>query len=137
MTNKFYVELCVYDYEVSHGEITETLGLSPDRVETKGAKKNVGPGLDTAIEQNGWILESQVDGKEPLEDHIQRMLDRTKDQAPIFKSLSEKNVVQLSIVAYYDYPNFGLEVNNKQLERLAKMGVVVDFDLYYLGDDKQ
>ena len=77
-----------------------------------------------------WELHSRLPRTAPLESHVSDVLDQLDAEEVAFREVSHEFGGIMELVGYFydSYP--GLVFGRQIVERLAKYGLVVDFDFY-------
>jgi hypothetical protein len=132
-SNKYRAYFTVFG-EFDPEDVTRVLGLQPTRTWRKG---DMNP--ETGLERNHtrWSLESRLQESEPLEFHVDDVLQQLDGVAGSIRDLAAKYNGTLQLVAYVytQYP--GLCMAPEQVKDLANLGLSFDFDFYYLYSDKR
>jgi hypothetical protein len=120
-----------------HNRITKILEVEPTAAFTQGTKI---PGRDTFYGATRWKLESRIDRNRPLqeclEEHVEdvvSMIEKFKDKLPLLKP-DYDTIIQC--VAYYNGSNLGCNLPSELIQRIADLGLGIDFDLYSHPDDE-
>ena len=93
MKHQIYLDLTIADFEdVTHDEISQTLGIKPFKIYIKGQKRNhkstsTTPALVTS---NRWVMRTSLDEYSFFEDHMNAMLDIVEPKIDVFKPFCEK-----------------------------------------------
>jgi len=133
--NKAYIR--IHDFECSIDEISNELKLNPSRSWIKG-EKVPNRKSDIRRKQSTWEYQSTIDPTEPIEKHIDSLLDTFESKKDVFKKFSKKYYTELTLAIYeYKSCNPGFLLENKMLERISKLGLTLDVDIYVLLDQDQ
>jgi len=107
--------------------ITSQLGVNPTRATREG---DAIPKTKLRKKCSRWELHSRLPRTAALESHVSDVLDQLDAQEIAFRQVSQQFGGIMELVGYfYDfYP--GLVFGREIVERLAKYGLIVDFDFY-------
>ncbi|WP_435020286.1 DUF4279 domain-containing protein [Tundrisphaera sp. TA3] len=84
-----------------------------------------------------WSLRSRHPHSEPLEAHIEDVLDQLDRNPEGFASLSREFGGCMQLVGYFHEGYPGLQFDAGIVARLGSYGLSVDFDFYYLWSDSR
>ena len=118
-------------------EITASLGIEPTRIYRKGESKIVGSPpreLPMKHKESVWILDAP-DNDADIERKLEWLANKLSDRAEAVKRITEKCPAEVSIVIYSGDANPGLRLSSQLLMKIADLGLDVDVDLYYMGED--
>ena len=62
---------------------------------------------------------------------LESRADEIKDLAKVYQAKLE-----IGCAIYYEDFTPGIDLSRKTIERIANLGLSIDFDLYFLGEDK-
>ena len=107
--------------------ITLRIGVDPTRTAREGDPI---PKTKVRKKCSRWELHSRLPRTAPLESHVSDVLDQLDAQEIAFKEISQQfgGIMELVGFFYNFYP--GLVFEREIVERLAKYGLIVDFDFY-------
>jgi hypothetical protein len=81
-----------------------------------------------------WLLSREVGPDATLSEAIQALFDGLADDQDVWKMLTSQFKVELVCELTLKCFNRGWEIPPKVLKRLAVLGVILSFDVYYMGD---
>ncbi|MCL5054703.1 MAG: DUF4279 domain-containing protein [Firmicutes bacterium] len=132
-TLESHVYLRLMGDECSPEEISAALEIQPTMTWRKGdLRKN------TIIKEteNGWELKSSLSLSDTIEDHIRHLLSIIESQEDKFVTYLEQCEGELSCAIYCrkleEKYNPGIHLDRDILKRVAKFGISIDFDIYFL-----
>lgn len=115
--------------------ITHILEMQPGTVHNKGDQKRVGNTvLDSQYESTTWIWHASSPNND-VEEALSRLVSAFESKSAKLKKLVSRNKAEISIVAYFDDINPGFHLPPQLLSALNNLGVGLDFDLYFIGED--
>ena len=116
------------------GEISKLAEVTPTEFWRTG---DVNARTKLARKFSRWSLYSRLPKAEALEDHIADVISQLDEHAPQFINLCSSHSGVMQLVGYFktDYPGFHMD--RELIERLARYGLSVDFDFYYLYSDNR
>jgi hypothetical protein len=118
--------------EGPHSEIGARLRLEPSRAWSAGDPRP-GGGVYPATK---WFLESGLDRTRPLEEHVSALLPILESKAEAIRAMSPQYEIILQCVGYFENPSPGFHLDAPTIQRIAALGLAIDFDLYSRsGDD--
>jgi Domain of unknown function (DUF4279) len=108
-------------------EITRRLGVKPTRVSREGD-----PIGKTSKKRpcSAWELYSRLDETEPLERHVQDVLDQLDDNRAEFEKLSREFNGTMEVVGYFRECEPGPSLEPEIVDRMAEYWLTLDCDFY-------
>ncbi len=88
-------------------------------------------------QDSGCIYRSGIDTAEPLETHIREFLISLEMRTHSIQQLSLEYAVELSCSIHYTDWTPGIHLDRDMLRSLAMLGVTLDLDLYFEGEDEE
>jgi hypothetical protein len=131
--NKYRAYFTVFG-EFDPEDVTRDLGLQPTRSWRRGDVNG-----ETGLERNHtrWSLESRLQDSEPLEFHVDDVLQQLQSAAGTVRKFAAEYNGTLQLVAYFYTAYPGLYMDIEQVKSLADLGLSFDCDFYYLYSDKR
>ncbi len=135
--NQVDLRFSIWNFEdLSHSEISDTLGLLPQKVYIKGEfrnPKNTNPD-SPRVKKNGWILNSGLDEYAPFEHQMNNLLDILEPRIDTLKEISVKYLCEFSC-ALHVYRDNGESTPSVHLDErynnfIKEVNVEFDLDLY-------
>ena len=121
-----FVRLKLMSSELTSRELDIYVGLQCDYSWGKGdLRKN------TIIKEknNGWVIESNLDHSDDINDHLNNILERVAGLANKISSLSQRVKILVSCAIYADdVPS--LYFDKDTVKKIAALGADFDIDLY-------
>lgn len=140
MKNEIILRFGIWDFEdVSAEQISDLLGITPNKVYVKGQRKN--PKFASLSKRNGWLIDSMVDKYSPFEDQMDSLLSVIEDKIDLFKSLCEKYYCEFSCAIFVYFENGEsipwVHLGTRYNEILKELNIEFDVDLYVLPNDDE
>jgi hypothetical protein len=111
--------------------ITRAMGIEPTKAWIKGeAIANSRQGKQT---HSRWVLQSTRPLAEPIEAHFENLLPRLESRRDAVAEVRTRFEARLSVAAYWHGANPGFRLTADVVQRVAALGLEVDFDVYCLG----
>jgi hypothetical protein len=132
MINKVFLK--IHDFDCSIETINETLKLLPTTAWLKGEDCQTAKGIVTH-KNSLWQLQADIAEEKPLEEHVNYMVDLIKLKSNALKQLTEKYESEFTILSKCNEKaefNYGLYLNNSNLEVVSNAGLNLDMDVYFL-----
>jgi len=133
------VELRVYSEKLTPAAMSRILGLSPTVGATKGellksgSRQRLGP-------VNSWILSSElkVDSKDARR-HLDWLLDQLLPVADALRALGQNPQITLFVTCIWwsAFGGGGPIFWPEQLQRLGELGLELEIDFAFFGDDSE
>lgn len=128
------VYLYVSSKSIDTSTITKRIGIQPTEVRKKGDPKPRVTGK--YYDEHMWYFEPHKDIPDKLERKLVTLLDLLTPKAPQISALSKECYLCINIYSY-EYSGYGqllgLHLDNDILQKLASLGVEIDFDRYAWG----
>ena len=114
--------------ELRPDEINKILGLEPTSSGLKGERFST---RHNGVRRTSfWLLQSPLDASQPLEEHLEWLLDRLEPKTDSIKSLVEKWYGDFFCGLFSEDLQGGATIESGLLRRLAQMGIPLVLDLY-------
>jgi hypothetical protein len=120
--------------ELKPAQVTERLGLSPDRSWLQGDTR---PGGQRQP-HHGWMIESRIREDRPPEEHIADLIERLARFAPGLAELARDPAIvsaQFRLYRHGENWNPGLSLSPELIRGLDALGLGFDADLYVSTDE--
>lgn len=136
MENKSHIGFCVYEFGNDPSVVTELISFAPTKSCLAGDPM---PNHPTATWlKSKWEFESPLPLKAPVEDHIEALLSLLEENAEGVSKVMERYAAEIRCAIYYyeEGCNHGFNLSESVIARVANLGLSIDFDLYFLGEDQ-
>lgn len=121
--------LVVLSDELSPDELTEMLGMAPDKSWRIGEPTTGG----RQFRHHGWELHSHIPRDRPAEEQLSDLLERLAPIAPAVASLASNPAVfsaRLWLVRHGENWNPGLSLSVESIRQIDALGVGLEIDIY-------
>jgi hypothetical protein len=128
--------LVVLSDQLSPEELTELLGLAPDKSWRLGELTTGG----RPYRHHGWELDSRLPQDRPAEEQLSDVLERLAPIAPAVGSLANNPAVfraRLWLVRHGENGNPGLSLSLESIRQIDALGVGLEIDMYISEAGKQ
>jgi hypothetical protein len=117
-------------------EITKLLGIAPTHARKKG-EKWAGPKTGRVIiaKFGTWQLRAADHEPENVDAQIQEILSQTTGDLAVWRSITEKQRVDLFCSLFMAETNEGLAISPRSLTALTERGIELSLDIYAPTDD--
>ena len=129
---KAYFNFRNFDCEPDY--ITEKLGIEPRTAGVAGDPHPVGAGKTIPLRESLWSLQSPIEVHNPVEEHVQALLDLLEKRAEPLKEFTNKYESTLYIAIYYYEVNPAICLDKDLIKRIADLHIDIDFDIFCLGE---
>lgn len=110
--------------------ITQALGVTPHRAWAKGDVRSRTMKGNLLFTFGCWSIVPQADRREGFEDQLRRLLDLLETLPPILHEFATQYRAEISVGYSSGERNFGFSIDRETMERLCKLDVSLDFDIY-------
>jgi hypothetical protein len=108
-------------------EVTRRVGITPTETASEGdAISGSSKGRPCSL----WALHSRLKRTDPLEQHVQDVLDQLDANRGAFEELSREFGGTMELVGYFRQREPGVALERTIMERLAKYALMLDCDFY-------
>lgn len=141
MKNEIKVSFCIWDFDdLTHDQISNTLGIMPDKIYVKGQKRNPNNPPGTAVfRQNGWLMRSSLGNYSSFEEQMNSLLDIIEPKIDVFKPLCEKYACEFScamfVYAGNDESTPSMHLDSRYNKIVKTLNIEFDLDLYCFSND--
>jgi len=128
-TNRVYFR--IYHFDDDPDEVTNMLGLTPDRTFRKGEiiKGRVAPRTF-----NFWSYQLEVDESIEVEEQIDILVRRLKfieDRLAKLKETNKEITYVLGASVHANYYHYGIHLKVQAIRLISELNLELDFDLYF------
>lgn len=137
MKNESHVGFCVYEFGNDPSVVTNLICLAPTKSWLVGDPIFNHP---TATRSNTkWEFESPLPLESDVEDHIEALLSVLEENVEGVSKAVEHFSAEIRCTIYYyeNSCNQGFNLSENVIARIAKLGLSIDFDLYFLGNESK
>jgi hypothetical protein len=129
MASEAYARLTITSEEYYPEQICEMIGMSCDRGWKTG---DLRPKTILVEKSNGWMIQSRGAMIEPIENHVDELLQRLKRATEKIRQLSTSCTVTFTCVIYSEDANPTLYLTVPILVAINEMGAALDIDVYFV-----
>jgi Domain of unknown function (DUF4279) len=129
------VTLSLHGEDLLPDEITRLLGCSPTHSHRRGEPRQSRSARAEPWKKGAWLLQLQGDAPTSAGDLLADLLGRVPDDEVLWSSLTSKYQVAIGLGRFLDGCNRGMVLEVPVIQRLARMGVALDFDIYASIDE--
>jgi hypothetical protein len=123
--------LAVYSRDLEPRDVTALVGVEPTHSFRRGFKR--GP-RSPAMQHGAWFLEVRGNAPDGPEVQLETLLSKLPESANVWRQLIASYTVQLRLALHMQGSNKGFSLSKHITERLAVLGVDLEFDLYAYGE---
>lgn len=133
LVDESQVSLGVYGDDLDPDELSERLGAQPTRAHRKGELHGR---RSLPWKKGAWILTERGTAPVGPDELIHRLLDRLPDDAALWAELGARFKMRLGVGVFLEAWNRGFTLGPRTLERVARLGLELDFDIYWTVEDE-
>lgn len=135
MKNEIVLKFGIWGFtDITHTDITKSMGLNPSKVYIKGERKN--PKFPALAKENGWVLEPACDQYSSFETQLKKLLQIIESRIDIVKSYSLKYTCEISCVVYIYFENGesipSIHLSSDYNNIIRELNLEFDIDIYCL-----
>jgi Domain of unknown function (DUF4279) len=131
--DKSHVFLKVLDFGDDPSLVTSRIGLAPTSAWRLGDPM---PPHPTATRNHSrWSFQSPLPLETHVEKHLETLLSLLEPQATSIRECAAEFSVELCCAIYYEDFTPGIHLSSEIVQRIAALGIPLDLDLYFLGED--
>jgi hypothetical protein len=128
---RHHVYFAVFDFGDDPSVVTRAMGIEPTNAWAKG-EPIPGPGHGRRTHSR-WVLQSALPLAEPIEAHFDNLLPQLECRREAVAEVRSRFDACLAVAAYCDEFNQEFQLTADVIQRVAALGLEVDFDLYFFG----
>jgi hypothetical protein len=130
-TSEHHVYFAVFGFGDDPAIVTQAMGVAPTKAWVKGESiANSRQGKQT---HSRWVLQSSLPLAEPIEAHFENLLLQLETRRKAVADVCARFEARLTVAAYLYEVNPGFRLAAHVVQRVAALGLEVEFDLYCLG----
>lgn len=128
--SEHHVFFAVFGFGDDPAVVSRAMGVEPTKAWIKGEPTGQGRGIQT---HNRWVLQSTLPLAEPIEAHFENLLPPLEARREAVADVRTRFKARLAVAAYWREVNPSFRLSASVVQRIAALGLGVDFDLYCLG----
>ena len=124
----------VHDFGDDPGVVTRLLGITPTHVLRRGQRRP-GPNAPPA-KYELWALDSTLPEAAPFDEHLASIVSQLEAAAGGMREVMARFSAHLQCHSHFSTNNPGFAIPAALVQRVAALGLGIDFDLYVLYEDE-
>lgn len=125
--------LAIYGKSLDPAKITRMLGVAP----TQSFKRGHRQGMNSPPTRHGaWVLEVRGEAPDSPEVQLAKLLKKLPYSKKLWKELNSKYTVRICFGLHMMGWNKGFGFRPDLIDRIAKMGIELAFDIYAYGEEE-
>ena len=124
----------VHDFGDDSDVVTRLLGITPTRVWRRGQPRPGRSGPPAKYEL--WALDSTLPEAAPFDEHLAAIVSQLERAAAGMREVLARFSAHLQCHSQFSTYNPGFEIPAALVQRVAALGLGIDFDLYVLYEDE-
>jgi hypothetical protein len=128
-----HVFLAVIGFGNDPSIVTSLVGLPPTTAWCVGDPIPGHPKAKRTISR--WAFQSPLPLHDHVDHHLEALLQLLESSSSRIRDCASRYSTQVSCAIYYKDFTPGINLSAATLQRIAALGVSLDFDLYFLSDD--
>jgi hypothetical protein len=134
MKNEIVVSFGIFDFnDITHAEITQSLGINPVKFYVKGEKKNPKNPDSPLITSNSWIMGSGLDKYRSFEEQMTAIISVIESKIEIFRPFCSTYFCEFSCALFIFNPEEStpwVHLNSRYNKLIKELNIEFDLDLY-------
>jgi len=131
-----YAYFYVTGYQCSPEEITNILGVEPTDTWVKGEKW--GTNNIRERKESSWIFKTNKSENDYYSNyHFKELLEKIEGIKGKLKNLPKECDIGITYVPTCYFPNVAVILDSELIQKIASLGLSVDFDIYSLESDNE
>ena len=126
-----HVYFAVFGFGDDPAVVTRAMGIEPTEAWVKGEPGGERGGVRT---HSRWVLRSALRLAEPVDAHFDDLLPRLECRREAVADVRARFDARLAVAAYAHEVNPGFRLSAAVVQRVAALGLALDFDVYCLGN---
>ena len=133
MEHDAHVFLAVFEFGQDTDVVTQLAGFEPTEAWVVGQPTRKRP--DVAHKHSRWTFESPLALSAPVEEHLDALLSVLETHADGVHAVSVRLPVEIVCAVYFRTFTPGFHLPQQLLSRVGALGLDIDFDLYFVGEN--
>src|SRR5438067_13549307 len=135
MEHDAYVFFAVFEFGQDASVVTQLAGFAPTEAWVVGQPMRKRP--DVMHRHSRWTFKSPLPLGAPVEEHLDALVSALETHAAGVRAVSARFPVEIGCAVYFRTFTPGFHLPKQLLARVAALGLDIDFDLYFLGEDAE
>lgn len=133
MEHDAHVFFAVLEFGQDPNVVTELAGFEP--TETWVVGQSVRKHSEPVHQHSRWTFKSPLVLSEPVEEHLDALLATLESHAEGIRAVAERFLAEIRCAIYFRTFTAGFHLSQSLLSRASALGLDIDYDLYFLGED--
>jgi hypothetical protein len=133
MEHDAHIYFAVFEFGQDASVVTRLAGFEPTESWIVGQPMRKRP--DVAHRHSRWTFKSSLPLGAPVEEHLVALLSALEPHAAGIRAVKARFPVEICCAVYFRTFTPGFHLPQQLLARVAALGLDIDFDLYFLGED--
>ncbi len=134
MQHKAHVFFAVFEFGQEDSVVTALAGFEPTESWVVGQPMR--QRADVPHRFSRWTFKSPLTLSASVEEHLDALLSALEPNAAGVRAVRSRFPAHIGCAVYFRTHNPGFQLSEKITARVAALGLVLDFDLYFLGDSE-
>jgi hypothetical protein len=134
MVNKIHVYFAVFDFGSDPTIVTKLVGIEPTQSWVKGGPMPNHPQIKAT--HSRWAIHSPLAYSAGVEKHLEALLPILESHATGIHRATAQYRAAICCAIYFEDFNPSIVISESIVSRIAKLGLSIEFDLYFLGVDE-
>ncbi|MCU1292630.1 MAG: hypothetical protein JWP08_1480 [Bryobacterales bacterium] len=127
-----HVFFAVFEFGQDACVVTQLAGFEPTEAWVVVQPMRKHP--DVTHRHSRWTLKSPLPLSASVEEHLNALLSALEPNAEGIRAIQSRFPTHIGCAVYFQTHNPGFQLSATVTARVAALGLVLDFDLYFLGD---
>jgi hypothetical protein len=135
MEHDAHVFFAVFEFGQDASVVTKLAGFEPTESWVVGQPMRKRP--DVAHRHSRWTFKSPLPLIAPVEEHLDALVSALETHATGIRAVLSRFPAEIGCAVYFRTFTPGIHLPQQLLARVAALGLDIDFDLYFLGEDDE
>jgi hypothetical protein len=135
MEHDAHVFFAVFEFGQDTSVVTDMAGFEPTEAWVVGQPMRKRP--DVTHRHSRWTFKSPLPLSAPVEEHLVALLTALETHAAGVRAVVARFPTEIGCAVYFRTFTPGFHLPQELLARVAALGLDIDFDLYFLGEDDE
>ena len=133
MEHDAHVFFAVFEFGQDASVVTQLAGFEPTEAWVVGQPMRKRP--DITHRHSRWTFKSPLPLSAPVEDHLVALVSALEAHVSGIRAVTARFPAEIGCAVYFRTFTPGYHLPQPLLARVAALGLDIDFDLYFLGED--
>ena len=135
MEHDAHVFFAVFEFGQDASVVTQLAGFEPTEAWVVGQPTRKRP--DVTHRHSRWTFKSPLPLSAPVEEHLTALVSALEMHASGIRAVTARFPAEIGVATYFRTFTPGFHLPQQLLARVAALGLDIDFDLYFLGEDSE